>query len=132
MLKERFALGELTFQTVHNDYFDFDSPSITKAQYAGTAGDLFSRSGRSFAYLGYVPNLPPLASAPGVPFSNAGYNQYYKFAVNARKDHLYGLTLRLAPTPDARPPARRSGSGRCWPPSHVGCRVSPGRWLFLP
>lgn len=97
-IRWRFELGELTFQTVHNDYFDFDSPSITKAQYAGTAGDLFGRSGRSFAYLGYVPTLPPLATAPNVPFSNAGYNQYYKFAVNARKDHLYGLTLRLAPT----------------------------------
>ncbi|MES2723333.1 MAG: TonB-dependent receptor plug domain-containing protein, partial [Pseudomonadota bacterium] len=46
--KLRYEVGEgaITFQTVHNDYFDFDSPSITKAQYAGTAGDIFGRSGR--------------------------------------------------------------------------------------
>jgi iron complex outermembrane receptor protein len=93
----RFEMGELTFQTVHNDYFDYDSPSITKAQYAGLAGDIFGRSGRDFAYLGYIPTLAPLATATNVPFSNAAYNQYYKFAVNSRKDHLYGLTLRLRP-----------------------------------
>lgn len=97
-IRWRFEMGELTFQTVHNKYFDYDSPSITKAQYAGTAGDLFGRSGRDFAYLGYIPALAPLATAPNVPFSNAAYNQYYKFAINSRKDHLYGLTLRLRPT----------------------------------
>nr|WP_240633756.1 TonB-dependent receptor [Caulobacter flavus] len=83
--------GNLTFQTVHNDYFDYDSPSITKAQYDGTAGDLFGRKGRDFAYLGYVPSLP--VTTAGVPYSNTAYNQYYKFAVNARRDHLYGLSL---------------------------------------
>jgi len=92
----------VTFQTIHNDYFDFDSPSITKAQYAGTAGDIFGRKGRDFAYLGFVPAPTALGTAAtptslpitsaGIPYSNAGYNQYYKFAVNARKDHLFGLT----------------------------------------
>ena len=95
--------GNISFQTVHNDYFDYDSPSITKAQYAGTAGDVFGRKGRNFAYLGSVPLSTPFgtsatsASLPettaGVPYSNANYAQYYKFAVNKRKDHLYGLTL---------------------------------------
>lgn len=97
--------GDITFQTVHNDYFDYDSPSITKAQYAGTAGDVFGRKGRYFAYLGAVPtSVPfgtplsiPTGSLPetmaGVPYSNANYAQYYKFAINKRKDHLYGLTL---------------------------------------
>ncbi|AAK25398.1 TonB-dependent receptor [Caulobacter vibrioides] len=97
--------GDVTFQTVHNDYFDYDSPSITKAQYAGTAGDVFGRKGRYFAYLGAPPtSVPfgtaitiPTASLPetvaGVPYSNTGYAQYYKFAINKRKDHLYGLTL---------------------------------------
>jgi len=97
--------GDISFQTVHNDYFDYDSPSITKAQYAGTAGDVFGRQGRYFAYLGAVPtSVPfgtplsiPTGSLPeavaGVPYSNANYAQYYKFAVNKRKDHLYGLTL---------------------------------------
>ncbi|MDO8378091.1 MAG: TonB-dependent receptor [Phenylobacterium sp.] len=90
--KLRWEIGEgaITFQTVHNDYFDYDSPSITKAQYAGTAGDLFGRSGRSFAYLGYVPVLS--ITSPGITYSNTAYNQYYKQAVNSRQDHLYGLT----------------------------------------
>ena len=90
--KLRYEIGEgaITFQTVHNDYFDYDSPSITKAQYAGTAGDIFGRSGRSFAYLGYVPVLP--VTTAGITYSNTAYNQYYKQAVNSRQDHLYGLT----------------------------------------
>lgn len=106
--KLKYALpngGDISFQTVHNDYFDYDSPSITLAQYAGTAGDVFGRKGRYFAYLGAVPASAPFgspltiptASLPeavaGVPYSNANYAQYYKFAVNKRKDHLYGLTL---------------------------------------
>jgi len=103
-LRYEFQGGaDLVFQTVHNNYFDYDSPSITKAQYAGTAGDIFGRSGRNFAYLGYVPiptaagtpatagSLPAVAGGPA--YSNASYNQYYKFAVNSRQDHLYGLTL---------------------------------------
>ena len=92
--------GDISFQTVHNDYYDYDSPSITKLQYGGRAGDVFGRSGRDFAYLGYVPTgLAPStavvhgASVTGPTYSNAGYAQYYKFAVNKRKDHLYGLTL---------------------------------------
>jgi len=104
----RWSSGALTFQTVHNKYFDYDSPSITKAQYAGTAGDIFGRAGRSFAYLGYVPTPGAVGSAAtatslpmavaGIPYSNANYGQYYKFAVNSRKDHLYGLTLDEHPT----------------------------------
>ncbi|SFJ62305.1 iron complex outermembrane recepter protein [Caulobacter sp. UNC279MFTsu5.1] len=99
--------GNISFQTVHNDYFDYDSPSITKAQYAGTAGDVFGRKGRDFAYLGYVPTgLAPAvatvhgASVTGPLYSNANYAQYYKFAVNSRQDHLYGLTLNT-PITDA-------------------------------
>jgi iron complex outermembrane receptor protein len=95
--------GDLSFQTVHNDYYDYDSPSITKAQYNGTAGDAFGRSGRSFAYLGYVPaGLAPAVynGLTGPTYSNAGYAQYYKFAVNKRQDHLYGLTLNT-PITDA-------------------------------
>lgn len=106
--KLRYALpngGDISFQTVHNDYFDFDSPSITQAQYNGTAGDVFGRKGRYFAYLGAVPlSVPfgtpttiPTASlaetTAGIAYSNTNYAQYYKFAINKRKDHLYGLTL---------------------------------------
>lgn len=102
--------GDISFQTVHNDYFDYDSPSITLAQYNGTAGDVFGRKGRYFAYLGSVPAPAPFGSAlsipaaslpeavAGVPYSNANYAQYYKFAVNKRKDHLYGLTLNTPVT----------------------------------
>ncbi|MBJ7411140.1 MAG: TonB-dependent receptor [Phenylobacterium sp.] len=103
-LRYRFGEGSVTFQTVHNKYFDYDSPSITKAQYAGTAGDIFGRSGRDFAYLGYIPVPGALGSAAtatslpitaaGVPYSNTNYSQYYKFAVNSREDHLYALTLK--------------------------------------
>jgi len=113
--KLRYALpngGDISFQTVHNDYFDYDSPSINMAQYKGTAGDVFGRKGRYFAYLGDIPlSTPfgtpvsiPTASLPqttaGVPYSNANYAQYYKFAINKRKDHLYGLTLNT-PITDA-------------------------------
>lgn len=94
--KLRYAFengGALTFTTVHNDYFDYDSPSISKAQYHGSAGDAFGRSGRDFAYLGYVPELAETTA--GVKYSNALYNQYYKFAANSRTDHLYGLNLEL-------------------------------------
>ena len=113
--KLKYALpngGDISFQTVHNDYFDYDSPSITLAQYNGTAGDVFGRKGRYFAYLGAVPlSVPfgtplsiPTGSLPeataGVPYSNANYAQYYKFAINKRKDHLYGLTLNT-PITDA-------------------------------
>ena len=103
-VRYRFGEGSLTFQTVHNKYFDYDSPSISKAQYLGLAGDIFGRSGRKFAYLGYVPLPGPVGSAAtattlpmtaaGVPYSNANYNQYYKFAVNSRQDHLYAATLK--------------------------------------
>jgi iron complex outermembrane receptor protein len=95
--------GDISFQTVHNDYYDYDSPSITKLQYGGRAGDAFGRSGRDFAYIGYVPTgLAPavLNGVTGPTYSNANYAQYYKFAVNKRQDHLYGLTLNT-PITDA-------------------------------
>jgi iron complex outermembrane receptor protein len=113
--KLKYALpngGDISFQTVHNDYFDYDSPSITVAQYNGAAGDVFGRKGRYFAYLGSVPLSVPFGTATtiptaslaeavaGVPYSNTNYAQYYKFAVNKRKDHLYGLTLNT-PITDA-------------------------------
>ena len=91
--KVRLRLSEshdLTLQGVYNDFFDYDTPAISKAQYAGTAGDAFGRQGRSFGYLGSVPVLAP--SAAGVPFSATGHNQYYKQAVNQRTDYLFGLT----------------------------------------
>ncbi|MEJ1964132.1 MAG: TonB-dependent receptor [Gammaproteobacteria bacterium] len=87
----RFGESELTLQAVSNDYFDYDSPSITQSQYLGTANDLFGRSGREFSYLDNIPALPQ--TTPGVPFSNTAYNQFYKQAINSRKDKLYGLSF---------------------------------------
>jgi iron complex outermembrane receptor protein len=90
----RFGESELTLQAVSNDYFDYDSPSISLAQYLGTSNDLFGRSGRNFSYLDEIPPLPP--SVPGVPFSNTAYNQFYKQAINQRKDKLFGLSFSTA------------------------------------
>jgi len=73
-----------------NDYFDYDAPAITKAQYGGSAGDAFGRIGRDFAYLGTVPVLAQ--TTPGIVYSNPLYNQYFKQAVNSRTDTLYHLS----------------------------------------
>ena len=91
--KARYKVGDtdLTLQAVHNDYFDYDSPSITLAQYLGTANDVFGRSGREFSYLDNIPQLAQ--TTPGVQFSNTAYNQYYKQAINKRNDTLVGLSL---------------------------------------
>lgn len=96
------ARNEIVASFLYNDYFDYDSPAITIAQYNGVPGaDPLSpfgivRSGRSYAYLGYVPVLPQ--TTPGVTYSNNGYNQYYKQAVNSRTDYLYSLAGHFAVT----------------------------------
>lgn len=89
--KARYGFGphSLAFRFLYNDYFDYDSPAISIAQYEGTAGDAFGRSGRYFAYLGEVPDLP--VTTPGIRYSNTLYNQYFKQAVNSRTDYLYSL-----------------------------------------
>lgn len=99
--KVRYQFGEgqeLLFRAVHNDFFDYDSPYVSLAQYHGTANDIFGRSGRDFGYLKEVPPLPE--TAPGVPFSNSAYNQSYKQAVNQRRDSLYSLTGNFSLNPD--------------------------------
>ena len=85
--------AEVTFGVIWNDYFDYDAPAITKAQYNGVTGDAFGRSGRDFAYLDEVPILPE--TTPGVVYSNPLYNQYYKQAINSRTDTLYRLSGAL-------------------------------------
>ncbi|MET0292082.1 MAG: TonB-dependent receptor [Steroidobacteraceae bacterium] len=91
--KLRYGFGDtsVTFKAVRNDYFDFDSPAITLAQYNGTANDPFGRIGREFAYLDYVPALPQTSA--GIVYSNPSYNQYFRQAINSRTDDLFGLTL---------------------------------------
>lgn len=91
--KVRYQFGEgheLLFRAVHNDFYDYDSPYVTQAQYHGTANDPFGRSGRDFAYLKEVPPQPETVA--GVPYSNPNYNQSYKQAINQRRDTLYSLT----------------------------------------
>lgn len=85
------------FKFVSNDFFDYDSPTITRGQYNCVTTDLLGRCGRDFAYIETVPNttpgFAPLATAPGIYYSNANYTSVYNLAINVRKDKLYGGTF---------------------------------------
>jgi iron complex outermembrane receptor protein len=99
--KVRYRFGErdeVWLRAVHNAFYDYDSPYVSSAQYDGSANDPFGRSGRYFAYLGSLPDLPE--SVPGVRYSNTNYNQFYKQAVNQRRDTLYSLGGRFEIRPD--------------------------------
>ncbi|MCU1717256.1 TonB-dependent receptor [Pseudomonas sp. 5P_3.1_Bac2] len=99
--KVRYRFGErdeIWLRAVHNSFYDYDSPSVSLAQYHGSSNDPFGRSGRDFAYLGSLPALPE--SVPGVRYSNSNYNQYYKQAVNQRRDTLYSLGGQFQLRPD--------------------------------
>ncbi|MCJ2182999.1 TonB-dependent receptor [Novosphingobium sp. 1949] len=87
------------FKFVSNRFFDYDSPSLTRAQYESDEADLGGKTGRARGYIGFVPVLAE--SVAGVPYSNAGYAYYYGNAINARDDRLYGATLHLARREDA-------------------------------
>jgi iron complex outermembrane receptor protein len=85
---------------VSNDFFDYDSPTITRGQYNCVTRDLEGHCGRDYAYLSTVPanttpGFAPLASAPTVYYSNANYVQNYNLAINIRKDKLYGGTIHV-------------------------------------
>lgn len=99
--KVRYRFGdhdEIWLRAVHNSFYDYDSPYVSIAQYEGTANDPFGRSGRNFAYLDSLPDLPQ--TVPGVRYSNASYNQFYKQAVNQRRDTLYSLGGQFEIRPD--------------------------------
>ncbi len=99
--KVRYRFGdrdEVWLRAVHNSFYDYDSPYVSIAQYDGSANDAFGRSGRYFAYLDSLPDLPE--SVPGVRYSNTGYNQFYKQAVNQRRDTLYSLGGQFEIRPD--------------------------------
>lgn len=85
------------FKFVSNDFFDYDSPTITRAQYNCTVKNALGQCGRDYAYIENLPNttpgFAPLATAPGVPYSNAAYTAVYNLAINVRKDKLYGATF---------------------------------------
>ncbi len=84
--------GDVTLQATHNEYQDYDSPDISKAQY--------NALGRDVGYLGYVPAPTGIyaPTTPGITYSSPYYSYYYKFATNERVDHLYGLTLQTPVT----------------------------------
>ncbi|MBC7367314.1 MAG: TonB-dependent receptor [Undibacterium sp.] len=93
-LRYEFGAGDsLQFTFAATDYFDWDSPSITKAQYLGTAADPYGRIGRYFGYLKTVPDLPETVA--GIKYSNTGYTDYYYYAINSRTDALYSLSNTL-------------------------------------
>ena len=86
-------------QMVYNDFFDYDSPSVSRAQYEATSNTSSSRDGvgRNIAYLGTVPNL---GVGPDVQFQDGSYTGYYIDRVNVREDLLFGLTLATDITED--------------------------------
>lgn len=85
------------FKFVSNDFFDYDSPTITRAQYNCVSRNAVGQCSRDFALIENVPNttpgFAPLASAPNVYYSNAAYTGVYNLAINVRKDKLYGATF---------------------------------------
>jgi iron complex outermembrane receptor protein len=83
------------FKFVSNDFFDYDSPSVSRALYNCAATDILGRCGRDAAYIENVPNTTPgfEPTVPGVYYSNSNYAQVYNLAINVRKDKLYGATF---------------------------------------
>ena len=82
------------FKFVSNDFFDYDSPSLSRAEYNSATPDLGGRTGRYRGY--YGDPLPAYApAAAGVPYSNANYTYYYGQAINVRKDKLYAGTVHV-------------------------------------
>jgi len=98
--KARYEFDEDTFiraQFVYNDFFDYDSPSMSRAQYESPDGDLLGRTGRDRAYVG---DIPDLGVGTDVVFQDGSYTQYYIDRVNVRKDLLVGLTFATDLTED--------------------------------
>jgi iron complex outermembrane receptor protein len=86
------------FKFVSNDFFDYDSPTLTRAQY-NSATPIFygSGTGRDIGYIVAPPNTTPgfAPTAAGVAYSNSAYINSYNLAINVRKDKLYGGTVHL-------------------------------------
>lgn len=85
------------FKFVSNDFFDYDSPSLTRAQYLSATPDLGGAVGR---YRGYIDVPAPTTagftpSVVGVPYSNTNYTYTAPLAINVRNDKLYGATVHL-------------------------------------
>ncbi len=89
----------ISAQMVYNDFFDYDSPSISRAQYEASTDTSASRDGvgRNIAYLGTVPDLGVGAD---VQFQDGNYTGYYIDRVNVREDLLFGVTFASDVTDD--------------------------------
>lgn len=88
------------FKFVSNDFFDYDSPTISRGQYLGIK-DVAGVTGRYQGYIGTVPaNTTPgfTPTVPGITYSNPNYTYYYGLAINVRKDKLYGSTVHVGMT----------------------------------
>ena len=82
---------------VANDFFDYDSPTLTRAQYNSATPDAGGKVGR---YRGYIDVPAPTTvgftpTVAGVPYSNTNYTYTSPLAINVRNDKLYGGTVHL-------------------------------------
>ena len=83
----------LRLKFVANDFYDYDSPFLTRAEYLSDTPDLGGKTGRDRGFIGFVPDLAE--TVPGVRYSSPDHAYYYGNAINARNDKLYGATLHL-------------------------------------
>lgn len=85
------------FKFVSNDFFDYDSPTLSRTLYNSATPDVGGNTGRDRGYIAVVPNSTPgFAPVAGGPaFSNSNYTYTYNLALNVRKDKLYGGTVHL-------------------------------------
>lgn len=85
------------FKFVSNDFFDYDSPTLTRAQYLSATPDLGGHTGRLRGYIDVPVNTTPgfAPSVPGIAYSNSNYTYTSPLAINVRKDKLFGATVNL-------------------------------------
>ncbi|MCI4589737.1 TonB-dependent receptor [Sphingobium sp. BYY-5] len=83
------------FKFVSNKFNDFDSPTLSRAQYLSAIPDVGGNTGRDRGYIAVVPNTTPgFAPVTGGPaYSNANYAYTNTLAINVRDDKLYGGTV---------------------------------------
>ena len=103
----------LTATFVYNDFYDFDSPSFSRATYE-SGSDNAGRTGRDIAYVDYVPTGCFAGVSTPVDFNNDGVvdgsdfqpvatggvcTEYYIDRINIREDALSSLTFETTVTP---------------------------------
>ncbi|MDP3495846.1 MAG: TonB-dependent receptor [Hyphomonadaceae bacterium] len=84
----------IDFKWVYNDFYDFDSPSVTKAQYQAKTPCGNGLGGRD---CGYSATLPPGTLGNVLEYNVPGYTYdttgWYMDRINVRTDSLYGATF---------------------------------------